>query len=624
MPKKPILTPRKSKSDSKSDIKDIKASTKPIQRKTKFKLGNAPVVEVLFPKGKYTKNNIKKSINDYKTKYKNGKLKMMVSVNLPNRGWRSAKQFHVSDDAVVEDIYDDEWDETNQFAIYFWKDPEAAGGTDDLFNDCLFNCISRALNKIALPSNCNKAHMLKKKLKLKIDDKVPIKLMPEVEKIFNAKINVTGDHVYTSASNARRLIHLKLENEHYTLCHKHRSGELMRGITCKTQEIHMYQNNDDGTATAYDGKKEYAVSYIEIYKANGKEKFKVSMQYVKAPSKNAPLKEQYDEFIKDVDDAKLHSNEVIDLYKTSGSVRKCVQKLFFNKTQGIQDPEAISLLEEHWIRKSFQGGLISSNDKEISEANYYDVNSAYPYYMMCHNASSCPMSQPEFQKLDILPEIYSYGVYRAIIKKSNDKSINNLFRFNDSNYYTHHDLNAAKQLGLDIQLTIDNECNFMYYSSSNRIVGRQLFKPTIDYLYELKKKKVKIAKLLLNCLWGTLCRRKNIIARVRKNKDDIELPTNAYLTKFAPYDDSDYVEYSKIGSYFDSPYARMAPFITSLVRLKMTNTMYPHRDHIHRVHTDGFICDTKLDLDFGTDIGQWKIERSGKCIINNNTPKWIT
>ena len=127
-------------------------------------------------------------------------------------------------------------------------------------------------------------HKLKKKLKLKRDDLIPVSLMPQVEKLFNAKINVTGDHLFTSANTARRLINLKLENEHYTLSHKHRSSELMRGITCKSQEIHMYQNNDDGTATAYDGKQEYIVSFKDIYKANNEDKYKVKMQYVKAPN----------------------------------------------------------------------------------------------------------------------------------------------------------------------------------------------------------------------------------------------------------------------------------------------------------------------------------------------------
>jgi hypothetical protein len=624
MPKKPIFTPKKS--NNKPDIKsDSKSGMKPMQRQTKFKLGNNPVVEVLYPKGKYSKQNIKNLVNDYKKKYKGKSLKLMVSINLPDRGWRSAKQFHVKDNAVTENIYDDEWEDSDQFAIYFWKDSEAAGGKDDKYNDCLFNCISRALNKVILPANCNKASKLKKQLKLNRNELIPINLIPKVEKIFSVKINVTGDHLYTSASKDKRLINLKLENEHYTLSHKHRSSELMRGITNKTQELHMYQKNQDGTLTAYDGVKEYPVTFLEVHKTNHCDRNKVDIQYVNAKSSKTSLKDQYDEFIKDIDDAKDKSNGVIDLYKTSGSIRKCVQKLFFNKTQSIVDPEAISLLEEHWVRKAFQGGIISSNKKEIPQAYYYDINSAYPYYLMCANKSSTPMAQPEFKKLETLPEFYQYGIYRAIIKKSNDYTINNLFRYNDSNYYTHHDLNSAKALGLDIQLILDDECNFMFYDVKSRVIGPHIYKPIIEYLYDLKKQKVKLAKALLNCLWGTLCRRNTIKVNCKQDNNIVQLPASAYLTKIAPYSNNDYVEYSKIGSYFDSPYARMAPFITSLVRKEMTTVMHPHRNNIHRVHTDGFVSDKKLPLELGTDIGQWKIEREGKCIIKNcGAPEWLT
>ena len=196
--KKTSKQPKSIKKDKTLQIKRSEVK----QRQTKFIIGkNNPVVEALFPKGAYSKSDIVTLTKNYRSKYKDrDDLKLLISVNLPDRGWRSAKQFGMNDEPSIQDLYDDEWEESNQFAIYFWKAPKKEGGCDNNLNDCLFNCLKRALNKDMLPKDLNTPESLKKRLGLRRKDKISIKMIPEIEKLYKVKNNVTGSHTYTSAS----------------------------------------------------------------------------------------------------------------------------------------------------------------------------------------------------------------------------------------------------------------------------------------------------------------------------------------------------------------------------------------------------------------------------------------
>ena len=82
-----------------------------------------------------------------------------------------------------------------------------------------------------------------------------------------------------------------------------------------------------------------------------------------------------------------------------------------------------------------------------------------------------PLQQGEFNKISNNEfqekEYYAYGLYHCVIKKDNLKVINNLFRFNDKNWYTHIDLKRAKELKLDITIIENNECNFLSFNLYN-------------------------------------------------------------------------------------------------------------------------------------------------------------
>jgi hypothetical protein len=94
----------------------------PTQRETKFRIGHkTPVVQLLYPRNndRYTRVEILKMVKKQQKKYiKSGKkLNFMLLIDIPDRGWRSGKQFKIGDQANLPDKYDDEYSDSKQFSI---------------------------------------------------------------------------------------------------------------------------------------------------------------------------------------------------------------------------------------------------------------------------------------------------------------------------------------------------------------------------------------------------------------------------------------------------------------------------------------------------------------------------
>ena len=97
-----------------------------------------------------------------------------------------------------------------------------------------------------------------------------------------------------------------------------------------------------------------------------------------------------------------------------------------------------------------------------------------------------PVKRGEFQLIDSFGEYFEYGIYRCEISKSDDESINKLFKFNYHNYYTSIDLANAKELGFEIKLIQDSKPNFLYWSRDKLITFNEVFKNYVDILFPLK------------------------------------------------------------------------------------------------------------------------------------------
>jgi hypothetical protein len=596
---------------------------KPTQRETRFRIGHKnPVVQLLYPREdtRYTREEVLKLVKEQQRKYiKKGKqLKFLISIDIPERGWRSGKQFNINETANLPDKYDDEYSDTKQFYINVWKDNDPAGGKTE-HNDCFYLALLRGMNGNLRWKN---AYRFKRAFDIDRDDLVSLSVIPDIEDKCKTNINVTGDYTFTSQCKYSTTLQMKLVNEHYTLDTSHKDKKILYGLTYKEKHIVIAKRNiKKAKYKCYDGDKTFTITDAEFYENRnnfGSESTIVTVR------KGEDIEEYYDKYMKDIESMRIASKDVINFKKCSGDVRRAVLQLFYNTTLAIDNPDPITPLEEHWINSSFQGGLVYGKTVELDNAVSYDVNSAYPFFIS-KSSFKIPLKQGTFKKIDKLDKILLFGIYRIVIHESTNKDTNKMFRFNSKHYYTHYDIYNARNLNLEMELKQDQEANVLVYDASCCVNASKMFKPIVDYLYAMKVKKVPLAKSMLNTLWGALCKRNHKYIKVQNDGDIVNLPENIELTNVSMGTDNDLVRYIEKGKFYDLPYARLGPFLTSAVRKFMSDTMTPYKDKIHRIHTDGFIVEDTMDLKLSQGLGAWKIEHEGPCkIINSCKVLWNT
>lgn len=587
----------------------------PVRKTTKVTIKGRPVYAIAFERqanGKmYTREHVEHLIAMEQKKLSGHPIKFMPSLKL-KRDYRSMKSFSVDTNNIKIDLYGAESDEVEEFIIYAWNTSPKKGGNSNTKNDCLFIALLKALNLECIKETWNTPAKFKKRLGLQRNDMVPMEKITDIEKALRININITGEHTYTSSNRWQRTANISLENEHYTYkCLK--TNELIKSTSYKSQILVMYYYSDAETITMYDGKNMKEINQREFF--NLKHEVFGENAYVEAESIET-LKEEHEEYLRKCSALKTETKGLID-YSTSGySHKQAVLKLFHNKSKGIQDPEPLSELETEWLLQTFKGGLIFGEKCELRNAHAYDSNSAYSSIMR----KSCfrfPVKQGDFTKITEFGDIIPYGIYRCVIEQNTDYKMNRMFKFNHFNKYTHSDIKIARSLNLTVNLIIDDEANALIYGAGKCVQGSVLFKPVIDFLYDLKLKKVPFAKNMLSALWGGLCEKSRI---VKVTYDEtIDLPDGTEPTDIRPRINGIYVSYAKNNKHFKLNYARLGPFLTSAVRKMMIDVILPRIDHVFRVHTDSMLCDSpQNDIILSSDIGMFKLENpSPFCIVRN-------
>jgi hypothetical protein len=330
--------------------------------------------------------------------------------------------------------------------------------------------------------------------------------------------------------------------------------------------------------------------------------------------KHLSLRKQCKFITKEADKLKKLTDGKINLFRT-GSVAKTSLQLFYD-TCNPPEPETIEPYEVD-ILEECRGALIWGN-KYIGKAYKYDICSEYPS-LMASAQHKYPTGKGDLktftkQEFDEL-KFYQFGLYHVKVHNINYK----VFKKNHKNWYTHSDLNFAKnKLNLKIELIEDDEPNALLYDSSKLISGNKLFGPFVDYLFKLKKDH-KECKKYLNALWGALTQT-NILT---VNSDTIY--AGKEIMSITPDENGNLSFDTYIKSkFYENNYARIKPFMMSYGRLKIANIILTNLDSVIRVHTDGIICTkpiTNVKLD--NNLGDLKYEGSANCnIINANTYYW--
>lgn len=579
---------------------------------------NGKVVQRSFKGKKFSKPEIKKLVGEFQEKYKNKDLILMLGVYTPY-GFRNSKQFNINESPSMVDDY--EWEDTDRFLIYAWKPTNAIGGTNEK-NDCLFNCIQRLLSSYRLPKDFKTDLHLKNYLKLNPCDKVPLNKIPIIEDKLKININVTGDHSYTSPNKYKhQTLHLSLVGEHFEIQKNNlKKKSLMYNIPKREQKL-LFVKENGNEIECYDGNTTFTWSLEEynLERNNFNGEYALLDEFPIIKSDDSDFKENYLYFLTQCEKLKELTYGKIDLsksgYKISNEALKCV----YYSLLSFNEPEEITPSEQEWFYRCMKGGLIfCSNNTTLEYAYNYDKKSAYPS-MLCNDHFTFPVKQGEFKLLKELPKILQYGIYRCKIEPTNDEHINKLFRFNSKNYYTHYDINLARDLKLPISL-ITEETNALLYTK-DRGNGATYFRQIVHMLYDLKTK-CKLAKCVLNAIWGALCQ-KNKIKTTTSNS--VNLNNGELLIKIQPFGENCHkIHYLKNGHYFKHPYARIGCFLTAACRKQMAEIILPFKEHVHKCHTDSILSDIKMDdLIIGDYIGDFVLEQHGRVHIHHSSKKAV-
>jgi hypothetical protein len=570
-----------------------------------------------------TKKQVITKIEKIKSKLV-GDYTFMTCVNT-DYGPRDGREFSSKSRVVLCDDYD--WDTTESFVIYAWKTPTKSGGCDDIHNDCLYDCIVEMITKFRLPKDYKTPEKLKEYLGLHRDDFISIESMARIETLYKININVFGDYLYTSSTPhpTRPKIELILANGHYELNElKITSGKLGQALTKRQFEL-VLCDECDGYVSYYDGMATGRMSYDAYLKCKNESR-KTGIAYLntyhnkdKITGDKITIQQAYHILKRDTATLLEITKGKYDLSRSMFRIQELIRKIISKSIVAYGEPEEITQMEQEWFYNTGCNNIIFSSKVELEHGYLYDKRSCFPS-VMSNEHFSFPVKQGVFTKINELPTILKFGIYRVNIKRTGNELIDRFFNFNEKHYYTHHHIKTARLLNLPMKLINDGEANALLYSK-DRANGHLYFHQTVSELYKLKGQ-CPLIKELLSTLWGMLCS-KYIIKRSSKRKR-ISLTTEKIQSIRTIGGDDVLIGYTKENKIYRYNYARLGVFLTSCNRLQMTELLLPHTENIFKFHTDGFVSDKPLDLDFGENIGQWKLERHGKCKVNNcNDVKWI-
>ena len=598
-------------------------------RRTSINMVKNPVFARRFYNGgNYSKQTVFKKVEQFtrdmakelaeQSKTNESDWRFMVS-SASEYGWNSGKGFNGGDDVILDE-YD--WQYAYEFVVYVWKwgsNPLPALG-DSKHNDCILECIrDETFNRIK-PSN----DVIKKNLGLKRDDKIPYNKIAELEKLIDTNINIKGNPCYTSSGKYKYTVYMNGANGHafYGNSRDYASTLLKLKLPKHKTKLCLVINNEDGSLCLYDGETKQNVDAIDKLD---------EYAYVNtAIPDDMTIEELHAKYIQDNYDLMLATDGRIDMAWYNWNCKVAVNCMLHHEFKTLPQPDKCDILEQTWIKNASMGGLMYSQGiMEIEEAHEYDRTSFYPS-LMCNNSFTFPIKKGIFTEINKVLDIMTYGIYRCVITPSNDVHIDKLFRFNKLHYYTHFDIESARNLGLEITMITDGQANALLYNREGRAHSPTYFKPMIEQLFNLKQsnKSNIFAKQLLNLQWGMLSQ-KNMYYH-NTTEGVLNLQDNHEIEGIHPIDNqgNDQVKYTDVlKNIYKYDYCRLGTFLVSAQRRYMSKVMYLHRENIVRFHTDGFICTheiPELSNKNSDDLSESWTHKSGKCMLNyvNRKVEW--
>jgi hypothetical protein len=160
----------------------------------------------------------------------------------------------------------------------------------------------------------------------------------------------------------------------------------------------------------------------------------------------------------------------------------------------------------------------------------------------------------------------------------------------------------------------NDESNALLYTK-DRGNGSTYFRQVVHSLYDLKPKS-KLAKLILNAIWGSLAQRNKIITTT---SNEVHLNKGELVIDIQPFGNKYKIKYLKQNKFFKYPFARLGCFLTSAVRKQMAEIIQPYKEHVFKCHTDSLLADIEIPLLIGTNLGDFKLEHQGEVFIEHSS-----
>ncbi|GET66164.1 hypothetical protein GLOIN_2v1472929 [Rhizophagus irregularis DAOM 181602=DAOM 197198] len=435
------------------------------------------------------------------------------------------------------------------------------------------------------PPTIKKPEYIKKALDLNRDAPVPVSYMDKVEQLAGSlALNIVEDSTRISKSKSDRRATLILWVNNVVT--------IYNGKTVKSLTVRQFQK----------GKNSDSYSFIPI------EKNRKTGIYETLEETYQRIHEERDSFLQ----ATKKFGLGIDLSYHNWSYKRTALWLFERFSVGVPANDPLDPVEAEWISDAMMGGLIWADNEWKGYGRQYDVTSLYPN----HRGYAL------------------YGLFRASSQRAPQRgkvSGNDiLFRQNKRGVYTFIDLQRAKKLGLDIQLIQDGKPNALIYDREARIPGTVIFGEYVHFLFNIKNQggvAGRVAKRVLNTLWGALCQRKrNYKTLTTDQTDPFKFPEGHILDSTIPVGSDQWrFQFTNPGSPFKGEYPRIAPFLLAHGRKTTSELLEPYKDKVRRIHTDGFIREEQPSSptlitcpeNASKALKALKFETAGYCHVKN-------
>jgi hypothetical protein len=372
-----------------------------------------------------------------------------------------------------------------------------------------------------MPKTIEKLEYIKEKLGLPHDAPVPGASIDKVEDLArNLALDITGDVTQISKSKADRRATLVLSEGHYSVVTNPDRQHPSR-MDHKQKAPFVYREDGiNNTVMIYNSKKtssDRASQKGKILTSTQFQKAKISKNYAFVPveknKKTGILEtlEQAYQRIHEERDAFLQVTKRfglgIDLAYHNWSYKRTALWLFKRLSVEVLANEPLDPIEAEWISESMMGGLIWAKNDWKGYGRQYNITSLYPSIQQ--SGSNFSIRKGKFQTLTSFMDHQGYALFGIFHAEVSGENI--LFQRNKRNIYTFINLQRAKALGLQVELIQDGSPNALVYDRSTRISGTVIFREYVYFLFKIKNEggiAGRVAKRVLNTLWGALCQRK--------------------------------------------------------------------------------------------------------------------